>query len=78
MLFILAKLLDEISSGPVLEPVSKPILEPVSKPVHGKLGWFCFKLGSSTLPLFESNLAHLPTDKLQDMIHPEDTYLSRA
>ena len=42
----------------------KPILEPVSEPVHEKLGWFCFKLGSATLPLFESNLAHLPTDQL--------------
>jgi len=46
MLSILDELLDETGSGPVLEPISKPVLEPVRE----KLGWFCFKLGSATLP----------------------------
>jgi len=50
MLSILAELLDETCSGPVLEPVSKPMPKPVSEPVRENLGWFCFKLGSAMLP----------------------------
>jgi len=42
MLSILADLLDETSSGPVLELAFEFVRE--------KLGWFCFKLGSATLP----------------------------
>ena len=49
MLSILAELLDEIGSGPILEPVFKPVLEPVSELVREKLGWVCFKLDSTTL-----------------------------
>ena len=51
MLSILAKLLDETGSGPILEPVPKPIrepvselaLEPVPKPVREELGWYFFQ-----------------------------------
>ena len=58
MLFILAELLNEIGSGPVLEPVFKPVLEPVSEPVlepvpepvREELGWYCFKPSSVSLP----------------------------
>jgi len=47
MLSILAEMLSETGSGPVLEPISKPILEPVSKPIHGELSRFCFQNGFS-------------------------------
>jgi len=37
-LSILAGILGETGSGPVLEPVSRPVLEPVLKSVHGEFG----------------------------------------